>query len=112
MTLQVSNIAGDGRHVVKPRDFPRHAEVYAPPDNWRGMKARKDYREPGYNRDTVLQLGYRRKERRRDAQVTSIAGDGRHMVTPCGLPDGHCKQAGYRRDTLQGVGLQEGGWMG
>ena len=53
MTLQVSNIAGNGRHVVKPRDFPRHAEVYAPPDNWRGMKARKDYKEPDHNRDTV-----------------------------------------------------------
>ena len=57
MTLQVSNIAGDGRHEVKPRDFPRHAEVYAPPDNWRGMKARKDYQEPGYNRDTIQGVG-------------------------------------------------------
>ena len=53
MTLQVSNIAGDETHVVKPRDFPRHAEVYAPPDNWRGRKARKDYNEPDHNRDTV-----------------------------------------------------------
>ena len=59
MTLQVSNIAGDGRHVVKPRDFPRHAEVYAPPDNWRGMKARKDYKEPDYNRGTVQGVGLR-----------------------------------------------------
>ena len=57
MTLQVSNIAGDGRHVFKPRDFPRHAEVYAPPDNWRGMKARKDYKEPDHNRDTVHGVG-------------------------------------------------------
>ena len=57
MTLQVSNIAGDGRHVVKPRDFPRHAEVYAPPDNWRGTKARKDYKEPDHNRDTVQGVG-------------------------------------------------------
>ena len=57
MTLQVSNIAGDGRHVVKPRDFPRPAEVYAPPDNWRGMKARKDYKEPDHNRDTVQGVG-------------------------------------------------------
>ena len=53
MTLQVSNIAGDGRHVVKPRDFPRHAEVYAPPDNWRQTNARKDYKEPDHSRDTV-----------------------------------------------------------
>ena len=53
LTLQVSNIARDGRHVVEPRNFPRHAEVYVPPDNWRGMKARKDYKEPGYNRDTA-----------------------------------------------------------
>ena len=45
-------------------------------------------------------------------QVTSITGDGRHMVTPCGFLDGHYKQAGYRRDTLQGVGLQEEGGMG
>ena len=53
MTLQVSNIAGDGRHVVKPREFPRHAEVHAPPDNWRGAKARKVYKEPDHNRDTA-----------------------------------------------------------
>ena len=53
LTLQVSNIAGDGRHVVTPRELPRHAEVYAPPDNWRGVKARKDSKEPGYSRDTV-----------------------------------------------------------
>ena len=45
-------------------------------------------------------------------QGTSITGDRRHMVTPCGFLDGHSKQAGYGRDTLQGVGLQEGGGMG
>jgi hypothetical protein len=50
--------------VVKPRDFPRHAEVYAPPDNWRGMEARKGYKEPGYNRDTAQGGGYRREEGR------------------------------------------------
>ena len=59
MTLQVSNIAGDGRQprVVKPRELPRHAKVYAPPDNWRGVKARKDSKEPGYSRDTVQGSG-------------------------------------------------------
>ena len=67
MTLQVSNIAGDGRHVVKPREFPRHAEVYAPPDNWRGTKARKVYKEPDHNRIQYMELSYRRKEGRRDA---------------------------------------------
>ena len=67
MTLQVSNIAGDGRHVVKPREFPRHAEVYAPPDNWRGTKARKVYKEPDHNRIQYMELSYRREERRRDA---------------------------------------------
>ena len=45
-------------------------------------------------------------------QVTSITGDGRHMVEPCGFLDGLCKEAGYRRDTLQGVGLQEEKGMG
>ena len=99
MTLQVSNIAGDGRHVAKPRELPRHAEVYAPPDNWRGVKARKDSKEPA-----GLQQGYSTGRgatgRRRDdeaPQVTSTTGDGRHMVTLCGFPDGHYKEAGYRK---------------
>ena len=84
MTLQVSNIAGDGRHVVKPRDFPRHAEVYAPPDNWRRTNARKDYKEPDHSRDTVHggETGGRRNVE--TPQVTSITGEGRRMVTPCG----------------------------
>ena len=108
MTLQVSNIAGDGRHVVKPRDFPRHAEVYAPPDNWRGMKARKDYKEPDHNRDTVhggeLQEGGETSRRskspaspeKEDAWLCRVAS-GRRMVTPCGFLDGHSKQAPSRQ---------------
>ena len=40
MTLQVSNIAGDGRQVVKPRDFPRHEKVYAPQKNGDSHKTR------------------------------------------------------------------------
>ena len=99
MTLQVSNIAGDGRHVVKPRDFPRHAEVYAPPDNWRRTNARKDYKEPDHSRDTVhggeLQEGGETSRRpkspaspeKEDAWLRRVAS-GRRMVTPCGFLDG------------------------
>ena len=99
MTLKVSNIAGDGRHVVKPRDSPRHAEVYAPHDNWRGRKAKKDYKEPDHTRDTVqgvgLQEGGETTRRPKspaspeteDAWLRRVAF-GRRMVTPCGFLDG------------------------
>ena len=81
MTLQVSNIAGDGRHVVKPRDFPRHAEVYAPPDNWGGMKARKDYKEPDHNRDTVQEGG--ETTRRPKSSASPETEDAWLLLAPC-----------------------------
>ena len=61
------------------------------------MKARKDCKEPGYSRDTVQGGGLQEGGGTTRHQVTSTTGDGRHMVTPCGFPDGHYKEAGYRK---------------
>ena len=60
------------------------------------MKARKDCKEPGYSRDTGKWATVRRRDDE-TPQVTSTTGDGRHMVTPCGFPDGHYKEEGYRK---------------
>ena len=109
MTLQVSNIAGDGRHVVKPRHFPRHAEVYAPPDNWRGTNARKDYKEPDHSRDTVhggeLQEGEETSRRPKSPaspetedtwlrRVASQTGTTRRRATG----GTHYRESGYRKE--------------
>ena len=78
------------------------------------MKARKDYKEPDYKRGTVQGVGLQEGggTTRCPKSPASLETSGRHMVTPCGLPDGRYKKAGYKRDTLQGVGLQEDGGMG
>ena len=88
--------------------FPRHAEVYAPPDNWRGTKARKEEEEPDHNRDTVhgveLQEGGETTRRRKSPaspetedtwlrRVASQTGTANRQATG----GTHYRESGFRK---------------
>ena len=59
-----------------------------------------------------MEVSYRREEKRRDAPSHQHHRRRKTHGYAVRLPRRALKEAGCRRDTSQGVGLQEGGGMG